>query len=222
MPRRDVTGKEFHKDIILQSKKRDSDNYCFIGVRTTLDTVGFFLNIFNNTDYLFELSESSLDIVIDSENFVFKSFLFQDPLSKHIVLCFVNRDLNKNQYLLGEDEQNACFLLKKSEKRNQLSFSFEEDTDEQQGIGEDNYSIVDEETNWKHFKDTMSNTTVDLKGEINFLFPVKIQTYEILKPLFLELLNMQYITHRLIFPQEIEGVEALITLHAQLEENLYL
>ena len=217
MPQRDITGKEFYKNINFRSKKRDSDNYCFIGVRTDLDTVGFFLDVFNNTGYLFELSESSLDIVIDSENFVFKSFVFKDSLSKYFMLCFVNQDFAKNQYLLGEDELNACFLLEKSKKRNQLSFSFENE----QEIGDDNCSVMDEEMNWKHFKETMLNTTIDLKREINFLFPVKIQTYEVLKPLFLKFTNMQHLTHRLIFPHEIEGVEALLTLQTQLEENLY-
>ena len=217
MPRRDFTGKEFYKDTRFRSTERKADHYCFIGVRTSLDAVGFFLDIFKKTDYLFELSESSLEIVINSENFVFKSFLFQDPLSNHFVLCFVNKDLNKNRYLLGGDAQNACFLLKKSKKRDQLSFSFEE---EQQEIREDSYSIMDEETSWAQFKETMSNTAIGLSGEIDFLFPIKIHTYEILKPLFLEFAKMQDITYRLVFPREIEGVDALITQWEHFYEEL--
>ena len=211
MPKRDITGKEFYKDITLRSKKRETDNYCFIGVRTTFDMLGFFLEIYNNTDYLFELSEFSLDVVIDSENFVFKSFLFKDSLSPHFALCFVNMDFNKNHYLLGGNHKNSCFLLKKSAKRNQLSFSFEEE-----GVP----SAIDEEKNWTQFKENMSDMTVDLMGEINFLFPVKIQTYEILKPLFLEFANMEQIIHRLILPHEIEGVDALRTQLDYFEEEL--
>ena len=77
---------------------------------------------------------------------------------------------------------------------------------------EEDYDFnYDEQKNWAAFKETMQKKSMDLMGEIDFLFPVNIQTHEILKPLFLEFLNMDTIHYRLILPREIEGVDALIT-----------
>ncbi len=186
MPQRDITGKELYKEITFRSIKRDVGHYCFIALRTKLSFLDFFVDIFKRTDYLFKLSAHSLEIVLDSRSFIFKVFQYQDPLSGQLVVCFINKDISKAHYLLGEKTENACFTLLKSKNRNQLSFSFDDEIQEEQ-----NY---DEQKNWTLFKEIMQKKSVDLMGEIDFLFPVKIQTYEILKPLFLEFINMDVIS----------------------------
>ena len=215
MPQRDITGKEFYKEIAFRSIKRNADYYCFIALRTKLSLLDFFVDIFKKTDYLFKLSENSLQIVLDSQNFVFKVFQYQDPFSEQFSICFINKDSNRNKYLLGENSENAYFTLSKSKNRNQLSFLFEDEDEEVQE--EQNY---DEQKNWTSFKEIMQKKSVDLMGEIDFLFPLNIQTYEILKPLFLEFTNMDNIHYRLILPSEIEGVDALITQWKYFQETL--
>ena len=214
MPQRDITGKEFYKEIAFHSIKRNADYYCFIALRTKLSLLDFFVDIFKNTDYLFELSENSLQIVLDSQNSVFKVFQYQDPFSEQFSICFINKDSNRNKYLLGENTENVCFTLSKNKNRNQLSFLFEEEEEPQE---EQNY---DEQKNWTSFKETMQKKSVDLMGKIDFLFPVNIQTYEVLKPLFLEFTTMDNIHYRLILPLEIEGVNALITQWEYFQETL--
>lgn len=213
MPQRDITGKEFYKEIAFRSIKRNADHYCFIALRTKLNLLDFFVDIFKRSDYLFELSTHSLEIVLDSQSFIFKVFQFQDPLSEQIAICFINKDISKAQYLLGENTGNACFTLLKSKNRNQLSFSFDDDEPQE----EQDY---DEQKNWTSFKEIMQKKSVDLMGEIDFLFPVKIQTYEVLKSLFEEFTDTNNIRYRLILPHEIDGVDALITQWDYFQETL--
>jgi len=212
MPRRDFTGKEFYKNIALHSKLNDN-HYCFIGIRTMLDSLDFFVKIFKDTNYLFELSGEPLEIPHHSEKFFFQSFLFHDTLSEHFIPCLVNKDTSDNQYLLGENKKNTCYVLNKSKKKNQLLLSFEDEDEGHEGQEEEqenNEEITDELKVWMSFKETMSETSTNLMGRIDFLFPVKVQTYEILKPLFLKFSSLHYINYRLVFPREIKEYDLLI------------
>lgn len=216
MSKRDITGKEPYKEIVFRSIKRNSNNYCFIALRKKMSLLDFFVDIFKQSNYLFELSEHSLEIVLDSQNFVFKVFQYEDSDAKQFALCFINKEISKMQYLLGENIENVCFKLSKSKNRNQLSFSFDDEEQEEQNMEEQ----YEEQKDWASFKEAMRKKSVDLMGDIDFLFPINMQTYEILKPLFLEFANMENIHYRLIFPHEIDGVDALITQLDYFQERL--
>ena len=216
MPRRDIIGKEFYKNIALRPKLNEN-HYCFIGIRTQLNTLDFFVNIFRDTNFLFELSNEPLEIPNHSEKILFQPFLFHDTLSEHFIACLVNKDISDSQYLLGEKGSNICYNLNKSKKKNQLFLSFE-DEQESQELEENSEEITDELKNWMSFKETMSETSTNLMGQIDFLFLVKVQTYEILKPLFLKFSSIRYINYRLIFPREIKEYDVLIATY----EDFYL
>ena len=217
MSKRDITGKEYYKEIAFSPIKHNLAHYCFIAVRTTLTSLDFFVELFKMTNYLFELSDSPLDIVIDSKNFIFQAFHCKDFQSEQLGICFLNGDIHKNHYLLGEKDEKACFSLAKMKNRNQLSFSFEDLEKSEDTQNQD----FDEEQNWTSFKELMQKKSTDLLGEADFLFPVSIQTYEILKPLFLEFPTMNFIHYRLISHAEITQVEALLMQWNHYYEKLF-
>ncbi|MDR0367749.1 MAG: hypothetical protein LBH82_01240 [Bacteroidales bacterium] len=213
MSQRDITGKELYKEITFRPIKHTFEHYCFLAVQTKLGLLDFFVELFKQTNYLFELSAFSMDIVLDSQHFVFKVFQYQDPASEQFSVCLVNKDHHKENYLLSENTANACFVLSKNIDRSQLSFAFgDEEPQEEQPY--------DEQKIWSSFKKTMQQKSTGLTREPDFLFPINIQTYDILKPLFLEFANMENIRYRLILPHEIEQVDVFIIRWDYLREAL--
>jgi hypothetical protein len=206
MERRDITGKKYYKELSIKPIKQNIAHHCFIGIRTKLEPLDFFSSIFLQTNYLFQLSKSSLEMLVKNDRFSFCLFEYQDTLSEHIVFCIVNKSMCQEQYLFGKEEKNACFVLhRKYWKRmnNQLSLSFEEDKEEDK-IEEE---IDKEQKEWDLFKTTMKKNSVNSAGNIDYLFPVEIRTYEILKPLFMYLSNMMFCNYTLINPRDITNID---------------
>lgn len=206
MEKRDITGKKYYKELFVKPVRQNISHYCFIAIRTTLEPLDFFAGIYQHSNFLFSLSKHTLDVVIDSNSFSFQSFEFQDPLSEYIAFCLVNKSLHKDQYLLGIKDYNSCHLLQERQKqkqkqhKNQLSFSFQDNDDYE--INEDG-----EENDWNSFKQNIQNTSVNLMGKIDYIFPVFIRTYEILKPLFLHFKNITSLNYMLVDPKNINDIE---------------
>jgi len=203
MEKRDISGKKQYKELLIKPFRRDLSRCCFIAVRTTLDPLDFFAGIFRYSNYLFQLSKQTFDIVQNSICFSFQSFEIQDISPENTAFCLVNKSINKEQYLLGKNK-NACYLLPKKRSDNQISLSFENEIDKTEQGGEEN--------DWNAFKNSMENTSVDLMGKIDYIFPVEIQTYEILEPLFLKFPDIEFLNHQNISPKSISEIDLFLSL----------
>jgi len=143
-------------------------------------------------------------VVKNSISFSFQSFEIQDTLSEHTAFCLVNKSIDKEQYLFGKNK-NACYILHQKRTENQISLFFENEEDKaEQNIEEDG---------WNAFKNSMENTSVNLMGKIDYLFLVEIQTYEILKPLFLKFPDISFLNHQIINPKNINEIDSFLSLY---------
>ena len=202
MEKTDISGKKYYKEIKSPPFKWNLQHYCFIAVRTTLNPLDFFASIYQHSDYLFQLSEHNWEMVRDSVCFLFQLFEYQDTLSEHKAFCLVNKSMDKPQYLLGENK-NSCYYLSQKWTDNQISFSYEqEETATKKGREEDE---------WELFKKNMQNASVNLMDKIDYIFPVEIQTYEILKPLFKKFYTLNFLNHQLIPSKNIKQIDALLS-----------
>ena len=204
MEKRDISGKKQYKEFLIKPFRKNLSHYCFIAVRTTSDPLDFFTDIFQYSHCLFQLSEHPLEVVKNSISYSFQSFEIQDTLSEHIAFCLVNKSIEKGQYLLGK-HKNSCYLLHQKRENNQVSLFFDhEEKKTEQGREEDA---------WNAFKTDMENTSVDLMGKIDYFFLVEIQTYEILKPLFLKFPDMSFLNHQVINPKDINEIDSFLSLY---------
>jgi uncharacterized protein YnzC (UPF0291/DUF896 family) len=200
MEKRDITGKKYYKELSIKQIKQNMAHHCLIAVKTELDPLDFFSNIFIKSNYLFQLSKFTMEMVVENGYFSFRSFEFKDTLSDNIVFCIVNQSTYHERYLLGNDEKNSCFVLDQKywkQMKNQLSLSFE-----------DIEEIDGEKDDWNLFKANMGKSSVNLTGNIDYLFPVEIHTYEILKPLFLYLPQTEFLNYTLINPKDIANIDS--------------
>jgi hypothetical protein len=201
MEKRDITGKKYYKELSIKPAKQNMAHHCFIAVRTELEPLEFFADIFQQTNYLFQLSRSALEVVSKTDYFSFRSFEFQDTLSDNLSFCIVNKSIHNEQYLFGRDEKNACFVLPQKywkQKKNQLVLPFDD-------IGED---LEEEKNDWDLFKNDMERSSINLMGNIDYLFPVEIHTYEILKPLFLYFPKMKSLHYTLINSKDVIDIDS--------------
>ena len=204
MEKRDISGKKQYKEFLIKPFKKNLSHYCFVAVRTTFDPLDFFAGIFQYSNYLFQLSKQTLEVVKNSISFSFQSFEIQDTLSEHTAFCLVNKSIDKEQYLFGKNK-NACYILHQKRTENQISLFFENEEDKaEQNIEEDG---------WNAFKNSMENTSVNLMGKIDYLFLVEIQTYEILKPLFLKFPDISFLNHQIINPKNINEIDSFLSLY---------
>ena len=200
MEKRDIFGKKQYKELLIQPAKINLSHYCFIAIRTELEqSLNFFTSIYQNTNYLFQLSKSVFDIDVDDNCFSFRSFEFKDTVSEHSAFCLVNKSVRKKQYLFGKDDKRSCYILPKQKTKNQISFSFQQEN-------EPTEKSIDE-NDWDLFKRNIQDTSVNLMDKIDYIFPVEIRTYEILKPLFLNLPNIPFLNHQFIDPKNIRDMD---------------
>jgi hypothetical protein len=172
-------------------------------VRTTFEPLDFFAGIYQHSDYLFQLSEDSFEV---EQNFVcysFQSFEYQYNLSKRNVFCLVNKSIDEKQYLVGKSK-NSCYILPQKWDKNQFTFPFENE--------EEKIKKNREEAEWELFKSNMKNTSVDLMGKIDYLFLVDIQTYEILKPLFLKFSDIHFLNHQFIDAKQVNEIDSFLSI----------
>ena len=199
----DISGKKQYKEFVINPFSKNLSHYCFIAVETTSDPLDFFADIFQNSHYLFQLSEHPLEVVKNSISYSFQSFEIQDTLSEHSAFCLVNKSIEKEQYLLGK-HKNSCYFLQLS-----LFLDNEEEITEQGR----------EEDDWNAFKTHMEDTSVDFitsvdsMNKIDYFFLVEIQTYEILKPLFLKFPDMPFLNHQIINPKNINEIDSFLSLY---------
>jgi hypothetical protein len=190
------------KSELLKPFRWNLPHHCFIAVRTNSEPLDFFANIYRYSDYLFQLSEQTLNVGEEPLCFSFQSFEHKDILSEHTAFCIVNKSMEKPQYLLGIDK-NACYFLPQKRTKNQISFSFEHNVEEtEKGREEDD---------WEFFKKNMQDTSVNLMGKIDYLFPVEIQTYEILKSLFLKFSDLNFLNHQFINSKHIKDIGSFLS-----------
>lgn len=207
MERRDITGKKYYKELSIKPVKQNIAHHCFIAIRTKLEPLDFFANIFLQTNYLFQLSKSPLEMIIKNDDFSFTLFEYQDTLSEHITFCIVNKSMDHEQYLFGKEETNACFVLHRKywkQTTNQLVLSFEDDEIKEK---EEEEEMDKEKKDWEAFKINMGEFSTNLTGNIDYVFPIEIRTYEILKPLFMYLSKMRFCNYTLIQPQDITNID---------------
>ena len=206
MEKRDIFGKKQYKELLVRPFRRNLSHYCFIAVRTNLDPLDFFSAIYQHTDFLFQLSKQNLDRVVNSVCFSFQSFEYQDTLSEHRAFCFVNKSVNKEQYLFGKNK-NACYFLPQNKTENQISFSFIHE--------EEPVQKSREEDRWEDFKTHMQLSSVNLMGKMDYIFPVEIQTYEILKPLYSQFPNLFFLNHQFVDAKNIKDIDAFFSLYEE-------
>jgi len=211
MEKRDLFGKKQYKELSIKPIKRNMSHYCFIAIRTAFYPLDFFAGIYQHSNYLFQLSKHHLEIVQDSICTSFQTFEYQDDFSKYSVFCLVNKSINKEQYLVGKNK-NSCYILSQTRGKNQLSFSFDEQ--------EETSPKDREEIDWELFKTNMQHTSVNLMNKIDYLFPVDVQTYEILKPLFFKFQNMDFLHYQFIDSKQIKDISSLLSVfYAYTEKN---
>ncbi|MDR1879210.1 MAG: hypothetical protein LBQ64_06580 [Bacteroidales bacterium] len=217
MEKRDITGKKQYKELSIRPVRHNTDHHAFILVKTAWATLDFFAEIYRQTDYLFGLSAQVFTTSVDSRSFAFRVFEYQDVLSEHIAFCIVNRDLDNKQFLLGSDEKNACFVFQKKKRTNQLLIDFDKDDE-----NPDQTDVLDtrEESNWTKFKTTMLKNTVTLTGNTDFVFPVDIRTYDILRPLFLKIKDMHTLDYMFIPAKSVLNVDLFMSRSATFHDEL--
>jgi hypothetical protein len=205
MEKRDITGKKYYKELSIRPVKQNMEFYCFIAIRTKLEPLEFFADIYQRTNYLFQLSASMLEIV-KTDYFSFRSFEYQDTLSDHVPHCLVNKSTHHEQYLLGYEENKSCFVIQQKQrkrKNNQLSLPFEDD--------EESVDNDIDKNDWDVFKSNMEKHSINLAGKIDYLFPVEIHTYEILQPLFLYLYKIDSLSYTLINAKDIIDIDVFFS-----------
>jgi hypothetical protein len=218
MKKRDITGKKYYKELSIKPVKQNTDYHCFIAIRTKLELLDFFSHIFLQTNYLFQLSKSSLGMLIQNNYFSFRIFEYQDAFSDNLAFCIVNKSMHHEQYLFGKEEKNASFVLHQKywkQSKNQLSLSFENDETAEEEMDR-------EKKDWNLFKTAMEKFSINLTGNIDYIFPVEIRTYEILKPLFLHLSRMRFLNYTLINPKDISRLDSFFPQwHTYTEQSSY-
>ena len=204
MEKRDIFGKKLYKELSIKPIRRDLSHYCFVAVRTTFEPLDFFSGIYQHSNYLFQLSEPCLEVVQGITRFSFQLFEYQDDndFSKYNVFCIVNKSVKDKQNLVGKNK-NSCYLLPQNRDKNQISLFFEE---------EEATKKNKEEADWDLFKNTMQNSSVNLMNKIDYIFPVDIQTYEILKPLFFRLSDMPFLNHQFIDSKQIKDINSFLSV----------
>ena len=201
MERTDISGKKDYKELSIKPVKRNLSHYCFIAVRTLIEEpLNFFIAVYQQTNYLFQMSKHPLDMSNDTHRFSFHSFEFKDNMSEYAAFCIVNKSLKKEQYLFRETDKNSCYVLPRQKTKNKLSISFQSEEEETE--------ISMEENDWNSFKRSMQKTSVNLMGKIDYVFPVDIQTYEILKPLMLNLPNIPFLNHQFIDLKQVMEIDS--------------
>ena len=204
MKKSDISGKKLYKELLIRPFKRNFSHCCFVAVRTTLEPLDFFAGIYQYSNHLFQLSEQTMDLVMNSIHFSFQSFEIQDILSENKAYCIVNKSIEKEQYLFGKNK-NSCYFLSQKPTGNQILLAFENEEKKNEQCGE--------EDDWKNFKNNMELTSVNLMDKIDYLFPLEIQTYEILKPLFLRFFDIPFLDHQIINSKNVNEIELFFSLY---------
>jgi hypothetical protein len=212
MERRDIIGTKQYKELIVKPVRQNPAHHGFIAVRSTLSPLDFFSEIYQTTDYLFFLCRQPFEAFRDETSCGFSVFVHHDLFSEHSAVCMLNKDLSKNHALLGGHETDACFVIQKHKIQNQLFLPFGQDGEHEEDILPTETDRK-EENQWNHFLHTLTETSIDLKGKIDFVFPVSIRTYEILKPLFLKFKTLPSLHYMFIQAKTVAAFDAFVAAY---------
>lgn len=207
MQKTDIFGKKPYKNTPVKSVK-PMLKYCYLlAIRTDADISNFFKLIYTQTNYLFYLSQERFQMEELDKSAAFQSFIHKDVISDYKVFYLQNTGFESDKCILGYGN-NALFQLKKLKKRqrkqkSQISLYFERDADTDMEI-ESN-----EIKSWYNLKSDLTKHSMNIMDKINYLFPIRIETYEIIKPLLLHLPKIQSINYMLIEPEQINNAVPL-------------
>ena len=126
--------------------------------------------------------------------------IHKDILSDNRVFYLQNTGFESDRTILGYGD-NALIPIKRQKRKpkNQISLYFEEK--ETDSTEEENSEIQD----WHDFKDNLYRNSVDILGKIDYLFPIQIETYEIVKPFLQHLPKMHEVNYMLLEPEQIKN-----------------
>ena len=208
MSKTDIFGKKPYKNIWVKPAKPTLKYCCVLAIRTDADVLNFSKMIYTQTNYLFSISKDKFHIEELDELSEFQLLIHEDVISDNKVFCLQNTGFQSDKFILGYAD-NALFQLKRQEKKkkkkNQLSLIFEEESK----FGQENNR--NEIQNWYDFKKQLVKNSVDILEKINYLFPLRIETYEIVKPLLQYLPKMNEINYMLIEPGRINNAMSFFT-----------
>ena len=208
----DIFGKKLNKNTKMKSAKQNLSYRYLLGVRTPADVLTFSKMIYTETNYLFYISPDRFRMEDLDKSAEFQVFIHKDVISENKVFYLQNIAFEKDKTVLGCGE-NALFQLKqqkqpkrkKQKKINQISMSFnledEDFTASNQEYGNEEIRI------WHECKSGLAENSAELMGKIDYLFPIQIETYEILKPLLQHFHKIQEIKYILIEPKQIKDAE---------------
>lgn len=200
----DIFGKKPYKNTHVKSAKPSLD-YCYVlAMRSSADRLSFSKMIYTQTQYLFYISQERFQVKELDKQIEFQPFIHKDIISDNKVFYLQNESVDAKKLLLGING-DALFQLKqkKQKRKNQSSFFFEEETMDFDTLNQetDNSEI----RQWLDLKKSLALNAVNIAGKIDYLFPLRIETYEIIKPLLEYLPKMSEISYMLIEPKEIEN-----------------
>ena len=196
----DIFGKKLNKNTKMKSAKQNLSYRYLLGVRTPADVLTFSKMIYTETNYLFYISPNRFRVEDLDKYAEFQVFIHKDIISENRVFYLQNVAFERDVNILGCGE-NALFRL-----NNQLSMSFEDN--ENEVITELDHECGNDEIRiWQECKSGLAKNSVELMGKIDYLFPIQIETYEILKPLLQHFHKMQEINYMLIEPEQINDAE---------------
>jgi hypothetical protein len=207
MSKTDIFGKKPYKNTQVKSAKVDFLTYCYVlAVRTDADMLRFSKLILTETNYLFSISQARFQAEELDKFSSFQAFVHKDIISDNKVFYLQNTGFESNRTILGY-KSDALFQIKRQKQRqkrkNQLSLLFEEEAADLMDFNQEADS--NEIRDWYDFKDDLSKNSVDIMGKIDYLFPMQIERYEILKPLLQHLHKIKEINYMLLDPERIEN-----------------
>ena len=208
MSKTDIFGKKPYRNIQIKAAKAMLD-YCYVlAIRTDADIL-LSKAILMETNYLFYISKDKFQLNELDKSSAFQSFVHKDIISDNKVFYLQNTGFESNRRILGYGN-TALFQLKrqKQKRRNQTALFFEE---EEVDFMKQNQELDAEIQNWHDLKENLRKNSVDIMEKIDYLFPVRIETYEIVKPLLQYLPKMNEINYMLLEPERIENAKTFFT-----------
>jgi len=202
MAKTDIFGKKPYKNTPIRSAKPIWDYCCVLALRTDADMLRFSKMIYTETNYLFYISQNRFRVEELDKSATFQAFIHKDILSDNKVFYLQNTGFESDRTLLGYGD-NALFPIKrqKRKQKNQISLYFEEE--EADSTEEESGEIQD----WHDFKADLYRNSVDIMSKIDYLFPIQIETYEIVKPFLQHLPKMHEVNYMLLEPERFENAD---------------
>ena len=220
MSKTDIFGKKPYREIQVKSAKPDLLHRYVLAVRTDADSLSFSKTIFTETNYLFYISQNRFHTEELNKFSEFQSFIHEDNISDNKIFYLQNVGFESGKHILGY-EDNSLFQIKgKNKKRkNQLSLLLEEeDADLMDFIQEND---IDEIQNWHNLKADLSKKSVNIMGKIDYVFPIRIETYEIVKPLLQHFPKMQAFNYMLLEPKQIHDAASFFMYMDLITEQIH-